>query len=130
MKKLLVTVVLFFLFVPATSLADSLADGRIDYRAKCVKCHGTKALMAIRTARKLNIDIRKLALMASKMSRVEMIAITEKGKDKMPGFEKELTKEQIAGIVDYIFDQRGKRDRRQGLVRMVGPGDSLKPPMD
>ena len=40
--------------------------------------------------------------MASKMSKEDMITIIEKGRDKMPGFEKELTKEQIAGIVDYL----------------------------
>ncbi len=38
-----------------------------------------------------------------KMNRDEMIAIIEKGKDKMPAFEKELTKEQIAAIIDYIL---------------------------
>ena len=58
--------------------------------------------MLPKTARLLKVDPKKLALTASQMSREEMIAITEKGKDKMPAFEKELTKEQIMGIMDYM----------------------------
>lgn len=121
MKKLLVALVLFFFFAPTTGLAD----GRTDYRAKCAYCHGANDLMAMRTARKLNIDPRKLSLMASEMSRNDMIATIKKGKNKMPGFEKKLTNEQIAGIVDYIFDRRAKRDMKQNLRRKVVPGDRL-----
>ena len=40
----------------------------------------------------LNIDPTKLYLPASQMSKAEMIAIIEKGKDKMPSFEDRLTK--------------------------------------
>ena len=56
-----------------------------------------------KTAKVLKVDPGKLALRASKMNREEMIAIIEKGRDKMPGFEKELTKEQITDIVDYAY---------------------------
>ena len=42
------------------------------------------------------------------MNRDEMIAIIEKGKDKMPGFEKELTKERIADLADYILFMKEK----------------------
>jgi mono/diheme cytochrome c family protein len=49
------------------------------------------------------VSPKKLALTASQMKREEMIAIIEKGKDKMPAFEKELTREQIIAIVDYIL---------------------------
>jgi mono/diheme cytochrome c family protein len=56
-----------------------------------------------KTARLLKVDPKKLALKGSQMNRDEMIAMTQKGKDKMPSFEKELTQDQIAAIVDYIM---------------------------
>ncbi len=97
------------------------ASGRLDYRAKCANCHGANALMTVRTARKLGVDPRKLSLIASKMNRDEMIAIIEKGNDKMPGFEKDLTKERIAGIADYVLDYRATRIKQQSLIRKKEP---------
>jgi len=108
MKTLFISLVLFVLAAPIAALADA----RMDFNAKCANCHRATAKM-LQTAKRLNVDPKKLALMASEMSRDEMIAITEKGKDKMPGFEKELTKEQIADIVNYILDHRGRRDKRK-----------------
>jgi mono/diheme cytochrome c family protein len=37
-----------------------------------------------------------------------MIAIIEKGKDKMPGFEGKLSKDQITAIVEYIRSEKKK----------------------
>ena len=105
----------------AAAPADPVANGRIDYRAKCANCHGANALLTVRTARKLGVDPRKLSLMATEMSREEMITITEKGKGKMPGFEKELTKERIAGVVDYVLDYRAKRIKQESLIRKKEP---------
>jgi mono/diheme cytochrome c family protein len=101
------------------------ATGRSDYRANCAKCHGANALLTMKTARQLHMDPRKLSLMASEMNREEMIGITEKGKGKMPGFEKELAKERIAAIVDYVLDFRAKRTRKDSLIRQKAP---LSPP--
>jgi mono/diheme cytochrome c family protein len=104
MKRLLVAVVVFLFAVPGTSFAD----GAGDYKAKCAACHGAKVNLLPKTARLLKVDPRKLALKASSLNKEEMIAITEKGKDKMPAFEKDLTKEQIVGIVDYIIAVKTK----------------------
>ena len=110
MKKLLVLLVLTVLSAPAAVLADAKVDSsakvdsnaKIDFNVKCAKCHrATKTLP--KTAKSLGVDPGKLTLRTSKMNREEMIAIIEKGRDKMPGFEKELTKEQITDIVDYIL---------------------------
>jgi mono/diheme cytochrome c family protein len=102
MKKLLITLVLIMFAIPSVALADA----SIDYKTKCAACHGAKANLLPKTARLLKVDPKKLALKASDMSREEMIAIIEKGRDKMPGFEKELTKEQITDIVDYVIALR------------------------
>jgi mono/diheme cytochrome c family protein len=91
----------FFLIV-LTTPSVALADPSIDYKTKCAACHGAKANLLPKTARLLKVDPKKLALKASTMNKEEMIAIIEKGRDKMPEFEKELTKEQITAIVDYV----------------------------
>lgn len=104
MNKLFITLILVLFATPTVCLADGMSD----YKGKCAACHGAKGNLLPKTARLLKVDPRKLALNASQMNREEMIAITEKGKNKMPAFEKELTKEQIADIIDYIFAFRKK----------------------
>jgi mono/diheme cytochrome c family protein len=102
MKRLLVMLILVLFAAPT----GGFAGGGSDYKAKCAACHGAKGHLLPKTARLLKIDPRKLALKTSQMNKEEMIAITEKGKDKMPAFEKELPKEQIVSIIDYIIALR------------------------
>jgi mono/diheme cytochrome c family protein len=98
MNKLLISLVLIVFATPTIALAD----GKADYNAKCVACHGGKPNTVTREAKMLKIDPTRLYLPASEMTKAEMIAIIEKGKDKMPSFEKVLTKDQITAIVDYV----------------------------
>jgi mono/diheme cytochrome c family protein len=79
-----------------------------DFKAKCAGCHGASGNLLPKTARLLKVDPKKLALKASQMNREEMIAIVGKGKDKMPAFEKELTKDQIISVIDYVVSLRKK----------------------
>jgi len=104
MKKWGVMLVLLLFAAPTAALADA----RMDFNAKCASCHRATAKM-LQAAKRLNVDPKKLTLMTSKMSRDEMIAITEKGKDQMPAFEKELSRDQIEAIADYILLFRKKR---------------------
>lgn len=97
MKKLFIPIVLLALASPATVTADP----KVDFNAKCSACHRANRNL-IKVARTLKVDPIKLSLGASEMTREEMIAITEKGKDKMPGFGKEMTREQISEVIDYI----------------------------
>ena len=98
MKKLVAAFIITVFAVPTMALAD----GAFDFKSNCAACHGAGGNLLPKTARMLKADPRKLALKASTLSRDEMIATVEKGRNKMPAFEKELTKEQIAGIVDYV----------------------------
>jgi mono/diheme cytochrome c family protein len=104
MKKLFVTFIVLLIVAPGVGFAD----GGSDYKAKCAACHGAKGNLLPKTARLLKVDPRKLALKASSMSREEMIAVVEKGKDRMPAFEKDMTKEQIAAVIDYVMALRKK----------------------
>jgi mono/diheme cytochrome c family protein len=98
MKRTVIPIVLFAMAAPALSLAD----GRSDYKAECAGCHGMD-MVSTRKAQAMKVDVKKLVLTMSKKNKSEMVAIIEKGTDKMPAFEKELSKEQISDIVDYIF---------------------------
>ena len=99
MKKIVITMVLIILAVPLVVFAD----GRTDYKANCAGCHGADAMASPKKAKALQVNFMTLSLTASRKEKPEMIAIIEKGKGKMPDFEKELTKDRIAAIVDYIF---------------------------
>ncbi len=98
MKKLLCLLMITVLIIPVVCLADP----KVDFNAKCAICHRTNANI-LKRAKLLNVSPEKLALRSSKMTREEMIVITEKGKDKMPGFDKELTRIQIEEIIDYVL---------------------------
>jgi mono/diheme cytochrome c family protein len=98
MKKVLLSLVSVISLIPVIALAD----GKTDFNANCVSCHGGDARTNAKRAIMLKIEPDKLYLQASKMNKAEMVAITKAGKDKMPAFENKLSKEQIAGIVDYI----------------------------
>ncbi len=105
MKKILIALVLLVFALPSIVFADAT----IDYKTKCAACHGAQAKLLPKTARLLKVDPKKLALTASTMSKEEMITIIEKGRNKMPAFEKELTKEQIADIADLLIGLRSKK---------------------
>lgn len=102
MKKLLIPLVLFAFSAPTLVLADA----RTDYNLHCTSCHRGSAKTNIRRAKLLKIDPSKLFLKNSKMNKEEMIAVIEKGKEQMPGFENKLTKEQITAIVDFLLSSK------------------------
>jgi mono/diheme cytochrome c family protein len=99
MKKIFVSLVILALTIPTIVLGDV----GLDFKTKCAACHGANANLLPKTARLLKVDPKKLALLASELTRDEMVAVVEKGRGKMPAFEKELTQEQIVAIVDYVI---------------------------
>ncbi len=104
MKKILILISLIVFVFPALALGD----GKDDFIANCNLCHGGNAKTNARRALMLKIDPKKLYLPASEMNREEMVAVIEKGKNQMPGYEKQLTEEQIAALVDYVMNLRKK----------------------
>jgi mono/diheme cytochrome c family protein len=104
MNKMLILFWLIGFVLPTAALAD----GKADFTANCTKCHGGNAKTNTRRALLLKIDPKKLYLQASEMNKEEMVAIIEKGKNQMPGFEIQLTKEQITAIVDYVMNLKKK----------------------
>jgi mono/diheme cytochrome c family protein len=104
MKKMLILICLIGLAIPTLASADVMAD----YDANCIKCHSLDAKTNVRWAMRLKIDPQKIYLPASQMNKDAMITIIEKGKGRMPSFEKKLSKEQITAIADYVLSLRKK----------------------
>ncbi|MFZ0800221.1 MAG: cytochrome c [Terriglobales bacterium] len=80
------------------TLADSGAD---TYRAKCSACHGSHG--AGDTMLGKNLKLRSLASAeVQKQSDDELALIISKGKDRMPSYDRKLSKDQIREVVKYI----------------------------
>ncbi len=102
MQRLLVSLTLMLLALP--SLAR--ADGRSDYRAHCAGCHGAHGNVQTEKAKALGVDVRVLSLKISKLDKTGVMTVIEKGRNGMPGFDKTLTRAQIAGIAEYVMALR------------------------
>jgi len=83
--------------VPA-SFSQSAAD---IYKSKCQGCHGADGKGHTAAAKSLGVrDFSSPEV--KKETDAEFIEITQKGKNKMPGYAGKLTDEQIKAQVDYI----------------------------
>jgi len=102
MKKLVIFCIVSLFAFPGMTLADA----RIDYNAKCASCHGANALADWEKAKAMKVDLKKISLRVSQMSKSEMTEIVKSGKGIMPGFKNELTEDRISAIVDYVIGFR------------------------
>jgi cytochrome c6 len=100
----------FFRGVMLTMLAAGMAlwsppaaadDAAATFKAKCAMCHGADGKGDTPVGKKMGIrDLTSPDV--QKMSDDELIAITTKGKNKMPAYENKLSAAQIKDIVTYI----------------------------
>jgi cytochrome c6 len=71
------------------------------YKAKCAMCHGADGKGDTPAGKKLGArDFASPEV--EKETDAELIEITAKGKNKMPGYEKSLKESQIKDLVAYI----------------------------
>lgn len=96
---LMAAAILFVAFYSAPSHAQSA--GEILFRGKCAMCHGPDAAGKTPMGEKLKIPDLRSADVQNK-SEADLKGVITKGKDKMPGYETKLTKEQIDTLVVYI----------------------------
>ena len=76
-------------------------DAAATYKAKCAMCHGADGKGDTPVGKKMGIrDLTSADV--QKMSDAELITITTKGKNKMPGYENKLSAAQIKDLVAYI----------------------------
>jgi mono/diheme cytochrome c family protein len=96
-KAPLALILLALLFSTYT-LADSGAD---TYKAKCSACHGAHGAGDTMLGKNLNLRALGSADVQAK-SDDELFAIISRGKNRMPPFDRKLSKDQIRDVVKYI----------------------------
>jgi len=91
-------VFLVTLLVSACTFADSGADV---YKMRCAACHGANGAGQTMIGR--NLKLRSLASPeVQNQTDEQLAAVTSEGKNKMPAYNRKLSKEQIAAVVKYI----------------------------
>ena len=94
------------LLVAATAQAQGSAADL--YKTKCAVCHGADGAGDTAMGKKTGAhDFRSPEI--QKMTDAQLIEVTTKGKDKMPGYDKKLTADQIKGLVAYIRELGKKK---------------------
>ena len=94
-----ITICTAFLLTGA-ALAWAQADAKDLYLNKCATCHGPDGMG--KTAKGKKLKVKSAHEAAEKMSADEMIKVVTDGKGQdMSGFGKELSKDQVKGVVDY-----------------------------
>ena len=94
------------LLIAATAQAQGSAQEL--YKTKCAVCHAANGSgdtpMGKKTAAH---DFRSPEI--QKMTDAQLVEITTKGKNKMPGYDKKLTADEIKGLVAYIRELGKKK---------------------
>jgi mono/diheme cytochrome c family protein len=98
MKKLISMLAVGALLTAAIPASGQSADL---YKAKCQVCHGAEGRGDTVAGKKLGAkDFHSPDV--AKTSDHELFEITKKGKEKMPGYDKKLTDDQIKDLIKYI----------------------------
>jgi cytochrome c6 len=101
MKQLLIRLaVIAALLALAAAGAYGQDDAAALYKSKCQVCHGPDGKGSA-VGQKIGVkDFHSPEV--AKMSDQELFDITKKGKEKMPGYDKKLTDDQIKGLIKFI----------------------------
>jgi len=87
-----------FAFCSSSAQAQSAAD---TFKAKCAMCHGADGKGDVPMGKKFGLkDLGSPEVQGQ--TDAQLNDMITKGKDKMPGYDGKLTKEQITGLVGYI----------------------------
>jgi len=83
------------------TLPAAAEDTAAVYKAKCAMCHGADGKAETPVGKKMGIhDFASAEVQA--MKDAELIAAVSDGKNKMPGYKKSLSADQIKDLVTYV----------------------------
>jgi mono/diheme cytochrome c family protein len=100
------SIVAFALLFAGPARAEG--DAASLYKAKCVACHAADGSGNTPVGKNMKLrDLRSAEV--QKQTDEQLIEITAKGKNKMPGYEKSLSKSQIKDLVAYIRELAHKK---------------------
>ncbi|HMF90994.1 MAG TPA: cytochrome c [Candidatus Angelobacter sp.] len=101
MKRLLITLaVISALLALGATGAVAQDDAAALYKAKCQVCHGPDG-KGTAAGQKLGVkDLHSPEV--AKMTDAQLLEITKKGKEKMPGYDKKLTDDQLKGLIKFV----------------------------
>jgi mono/diheme cytochrome c family protein len=103
LNKLLVGVGAIAVFLLLGLPAHTQETSETLFKGKCGMCHGPDGSGKTMMGEKLKIpDLQSADV--QKKSDVDLKAIIIKGKNKMPGYETKLSKEQVDKLVAYLRD--------------------------
>lgn len=108
MRRGAVGIVVLALALLAGAPVHADGDGAALYKSKCGVCHGADGKAATPAAKAMGASDLTSAT-TQKMTDAQLIEITTKGKNKMPGYEKSLSAAQIKEVVVYIRELGKKK---------------------
>ena len=102
--RILMLAVLLMMVAPSARAGDFAAL----YKTKCAMCHAADGSGNVPMGQKTGVhDFRSPEV--QKMTDAQLIDITTKGKNKMPGYDKKLTADEIKGLVAYCRELGKKK---------------------
>lgn len=102
---LLALAVLVLMVAPGARADDASAAL---YKTKCAMCHAADGSGNVPMGQKTGVhDFRSAEV--QKMTDAELTEITVKGKNKMPGYDKKLTADEIKGLVAFVRELGKKK---------------------
>jgi cytochrome c6 len=101
MRSLLIHAVLTAALLTLGAAGACAQDTAALYKSKCQACHGPDGKGDTAAGKKLGVKDFQSPEVA-KMSDADLFDITKKGKEKMPGYDKKLTDDQIKELIKYI----------------------------
>ena len=112
-KTAIITAGLALMFAVAAGLLAAGADGKKIFDTKCASCHGKDGKGNPSMAKMFKVAPEELNLVAGVVgddTDDEMLAIINKGKGKMPAYEKQLTVEERNAVVTYLLSLAPKKE--------------------
>ena len=108
MRRGAVGIVVLALALLAGAPVHAAGDGATLYKSKCAVCHGPDGKAATPAAKAMGAsDLTSAA--TQKLTDAQLIEITTKGKNKMPGYEKSLSAAQIKEVVAHVRELGKKK---------------------